>query len=256
MPQTQRPFPRALVAVFAARNPADVVGKLGCVVLAVNALNLLEARFVASSGGSPFLEEVQAATLVSLPFLMLAMLLLTHLDRLQADLRVMAETDMLTGLPNRRAFFNAVSALNRKARSAVVILADIDPFKRINDTHGHQTGDICLRHAADALRRWLPADGVICRFGGEEFAMVILGRAPGDILHLGRDLAEGISFCPAGTATEVRMTLSAGAAFWPKDQPIDTALCAADRALYDAKAAGRARLCCPVAVCSSDCVGI
>lgn len=243
----KKPILPRLVRIFAARSAFDFVIKVLTLVIAVNVMNIFESVYLSSEGLSPLHVELQAATFVSLPFVTLGVALVTHLDRLQSELRVMASTDMLTGLPNRRAFFEAAAGLDRHARSAVVILADIDHFKRINDQFGHDVGDACLKLTADALRAWLPRGGLICRFGGEEFAMVILGHSPGDIMKLGRSVASGVSLSPPGEIEQFNVTLSAGAAFWGADQPIDDAVRAADRALYEAKAMGRARLCFPLA---------
>lgn len=95
--------------------------------------------------------------------------LLDAVRKLKAD----AYTDELTGLPNRRAF---IREARRRGRGTYYTVIDLDGFKRVNDTCGHETGDELLRHAAKRLRAALRAEDFIARLGGDEF--VILSNAP------------------------------------------------------------------------------
>ena len=146
----------------------------------------------------------------------------------------LAEIDPLTGLLNRRAFLSR--AIGRVG-DQVLLLADIDHFKNVNDTIGHDGGDEVLRVFARALRAAVPAEALVSRFGGEEFAIVVdadADLAAGDILD--RLRAERMPF-------DLRVTASIGTCVGPLERESDwkSLYRCADRALFDAKASGRDR---------------
>src|SRR5207237_5780409 len=97
--------------------------------------------------------------------------------RTRAQLELQAQTDSLTGLFNHRYFHDRLRAeLQRVSRvhdSVAVLMLDIDDFKRVNDVHGHGTGDEILRQLARALARTVRGSDVVCRLGGEEFAVIL-----------------------------------------------------------------------------------
>ena len=148
--------------------------------------------------------------------------------------RLLADSDPLTGLMNRRGFLR--EALGR-AGTQRLLIADIDHFKRVNDTLGHDGGDEVLRLVARALRAAAPPDALVARLGGEEFA--ILGNpatAPSPAALLDRVREERMPF-------DLAVTISVGACAGPliTDPDWKALYRAADRALFDAKAAGRDR---------------
>ena len=159
----------------------------------------------------------------------------------------LATHDALTGLLNRRRFNALVADMVRAARDGgtgfSLILADIDHFKQFNDRHGHQTGDLVLRMVARNLREAVKGRDPVCRYGGEEFAVLLAGAN----LNGARTVAEIIREALATRRLVNRatgqslghLTLSFGIAqFRPGDT--DTELVArADRALYRAKKVGR-----------------
>ena len=159
------------------------------------------------------------------------------------QLRQMADTDGLTGIANRRTFDEALEReLARAARSGEevsLVLLDIDHFKRLNDTHGHQVGDDVLRRVAraiaDATRRY----DLAARYGGEEFA-VILPRTP----HAdAAAVAERLRRHGVEAPGDPGCTVSAGVATYPRDAADPAALIVrADEALYASKHNGRDRL--------------
>jgi diguanylate cyclase (GGDEF)-like protein len=153
----------------------------------------------------------------------------------------LAVTDPLTGLANRRGGERSVAseiARARRQRTALsCIFIDIDRFKRINDTYGHQAGDRLLRDISDLLRRTLRAYDILVRWGGEEFLLIL----PGVTLEQARKLAERIRVAVERLDTQGlgEVTISAGTAALDGSYDFETMLMAADRRLYEAKASGR-----------------
>ncbi len=167
---------------------------------------------------------------------------------LAARLKQQADTDGLTGVLNRGALERLTAHLAETGttpRRIGLILLDIDRFKAINDAFGHASGDEVLKETALRLRATLRQDDVIARFGGEEFAILLLGQdaeAPVDIAERLR-LALQVPHYTLEAGRSLEVTASFGTALiedrpcaWPK------LVAAADRALYRAKAAGRNRV--------------
>ncbi|HEY4378285.1 MAG TPA: sensor domain-containing diguanylate cyclase, partial [Acidimicrobiales bacterium] len=100
--------------------------------------------------------------------------------RMVADTQLQAATDSLTGLLNRRSLENKVRALREADVSYTVVMADLDHFKHLNDTHGHETGDRALRLFARTLRSSVRSQDLVSRHGGEEFAVVLAGCSADD----------------------------------------------------------------------------
>ena len=154
---------------------------------------------------------------------------------------------MLTGLPNRRAFDEAITSnwtrVEQYGEPFAIVLLDIDHFKRVNDTYGHAVGDDVLRRVAEAIGQQLRAAHPVFRTGGEEFAVIV----PGSGLAEARAVAERLRATvpvisvpvPGG---EVNVTISAGVTDSRGVGRPDEMLQAADAALYRAKAAGRDRV--------------
>ena len=157
------------------------------------------------------------------------------------EIRRMAASDGLTGVANRRTFDEAlareVARAERTGEPLSVVLLDVDHFKRINDTHGHQAGDDVLRHVGAALRAGARQADLPARYGGEEFAVIL----PGATAEEGLRAAERLRAAMARGAP-VAFTASAGVASLPRSATTGADLvAAADQALYAAKAGGRDR---------------
>jgi diguanylate cyclase len=154
--------------------------------------------------------------------------------------------DALTGLVNRQHMQEKLNQAHAEARPHTVALIDIDHFKRVNDQHGHHTGDAVLQSLAELSRQTLAADETLCRWGGEEFLLLVHGahaqaRAASLLLQLRVALA-GQRFGDAGTpAGALSVGFSAGLAHAQAGEAPDRLVERADRALYAAKAAGRNR---------------
>jgi diguanylate cyclase (GGDEF)-like protein len=165
---------------------------------------------------------------------------LEEIDDIEA-LQHLAATDPLTGLANRRGgerhVGNEVSRARREKRPLSCILIDVDRFKQVNDTYGHQAGDQLLRDISSLLRRTVRAYDILVRWGGDEFLVVL----PGVDLNAARVLAERIRSAIEALDTHGigPVTISAGASSFEKDYDFMATLKMADRRLYQAKAAGR-----------------
>ncbi|QJQ32359.1 GGDEF domain-containing protein [Sphingomonas lacunae] len=167
------------------------------------------------------------------------------LQRANLALDHLARRDVLTSLLNRRAFVEMAEARLADGLSHMLVMADIDHFKRINDSMGHAAGDLALQHTAKLLDSMAPKGSLVARLGGEEFA-ILLPHGAGDdaamlvIVEAIRERLEQVPFIAAGGLT--RITASFGVARSRPDERLDGILCRADKALYDAKNAGRNRL--------------
>jgi diguanylate cyclase (GGDEF)-like protein len=168
--------------------------------------------------------------------------------RAMEQLRHIAVTDELTGVRNRRAFFERAGRLFADARAhdraLSALMLDIDHFKQINDTHGHAIGDIALKHFAAAVQTRLPRTHLFGRLGGEEFALL----APGTDADEAADLAEHLRATVHALRVEeavadLRLTVSIGlAALSEGALNLDDLLRRADDRLYEAKRSGRNRV--------------
>ncbi len=157
----------------------------------------------------------------------------------------LAQTDELTGVLNRRGFFERVARLRAPARQGALVLIDIDRFKAINDTHGHAVGDEVLRWFARTLRDFMRHDDLLVRMGGEEFCLLLPDLDESGASRVAERIRlefEARSAAPT-TAGELRITASFGVApFGPGDEGLDLRLRQADEALYAAKRGGRNRV--------------
>ncbi len=151
-----------------------------------------------------------------------------------AELQSIAHTDELTGLPNRRAWqerlAQEMARLARSRETLWVAMLDLDHFKEYNDAHGHQTGDRFLKYVASAWSGQLRPPDVLSRYGGEEFALALIGCAAEEAWATVERLRAAM---PDG------QTCSAGIASWDGVEPPVELLERADQALYTAKRHGR-----------------
>ena len=157
----------------------------------------------------------------------------------QKQLRFFAEHDTLTGVHNRRRFARDLSKQIERSRRykerAALLLIDLDAFKHVNDTYGHDTGDRALKEVADTLTRRLRANDLIARIGGDEFAVLLPYADAKQGQAVSGDLCRIISERTIETGDGFEVCLSASVGFSPIDQhteSVETALAAADRAMY------------------------
>ena len=165
--------------------------------------------------------------------------------RLQEQLRHQLVTDALTGLSNRQGFMQALNnALSRAARlhkSLAVLYLDLDGFKRINDTLGHQAGDLLLRGVAERLHNGVRAYDVLGRQGGDEFTVLLdsLDSAE-DAVHIAEKLLEDLNLPHELDGIQISVGASIGIATYPEcSDDAERLVRAADVAMYQAKTEGR-----------------
>ena len=159
-----------------------------------------------------------------------------------------ALTDGLTGMQNRRYFDDALSEyleeFRRIAKPIGLMILDLDHFKQINDTHGHDVGDEVLREVSRNLKDLTRYHDVVARLGGEEFAVVAPNMNQDALIKLAERIRKAIS-AQAVTTGNVRLkvTTSVGLAVWNGKESADDFYRRADKMLYQAKRQGRNRVC-------------
>ena len=216
---------------FRGHEPLRAAGAETLVVLpigpGVGFLLLLDSAVVTLETGDIRLLELLAAHIT------------TSLSTARAleELRVRADTDPLTGLGHHASFHaalgKAATGAERRGNLALVVL-DVDGFKDVNDTRGHQAGDELLCLVAEALRETLRPSDIVCRVGGDEFAALITLRDPAHAHATAERLRLAVCRRSGNTA-------SAGVAVRIADEPPSRLLARADAALYRSKRAGRNR---------------
>jgi diguanylate cyclase (GGDEF)-like protein len=176
--------------------------------------------------------------------------LLVAMAKERAELRQRQNSliDPLTGIANRRAFFDRAETLLRLARSegrvATLLLFDLDRFKQVNDTFGHQVGDSVLSRFCDVAKSVLRPHDLFGRFGGEEFACLLENASLAEGLRVAERVRSQFARLPLEIgAAKTEVTVSVGVAVSNEvEQNLEQLFAAADRALYRAKAKGRDRV--------------
>jgi diguanylate cyclase (GGDEF)-like protein/PAS domain S-box-containing protein len=167
---------------------------------------------------------------------------------LQEELREQSTHDALTGLYNRHfleEFFERELLLAERAGHPVsVIMGDLDHFKAVNDRHGHLAGDEVLRVFSNLMKHNARASDIICRYGGEEFLLVLPGMTEEGAVERAEQLRRAMAATPVSHgASQITVTASFGVATFPfHGRTTDELIAAADSALYSAKADGRNRV--------------
>jgi diguanylate cyclase (GGDEF)-like protein len=166
------------------------------------------------------------------------------------ELSELVSTDALTGLFNFRHFKTILRAeMDRSKRSGIptsLVMVDIDHFKSVNDEYGHEAGNLALKHLAEILRNEVRTTDIVCRYGGEEFAMVF----PETHLNLAVKVADRIRELIANSSIpleegEINLTASMGASVYMKTSVLDFEdfVDSVDKYLYEAKQSGRNCIC-------------
>jgi len=170
----------------------------------------------------------------------------THLKLSQTlkSLDFMASRDPMTGIYNRRRFFDLAQTLLETKENLFAVMMDIDKFKRINDTYGHPFGDVIIKSIVKTIENDLPEDAVFGRIGGEEFAILIEATSLQEIQSLiekiRQDVEDSQEFYEGKS---VPFTISNGVSQKVPNDTLDSILKRADEALYEAKETGRNKVC-------------
>jgi diguanylate cyclase (GGDEF)-like protein len=155
----------------------------------------------------------------------------------------MASTDALTGLNNRRAFFDIANSLfaycKRNQQPICVLMLDVDHFKTINDTYGHAAGDIALRNLAQLLKTNLRDSDIPCRFGGEEFAVLLPNTSATEAMEIANLLKKRMMESTIALADNNAQSLTASFGVAEHGETVEDLLNHADKAMYCAKNGGR-----------------
>lgn len=219
--------------------------------------HLLNVRFLPELGWYLFVEKEEDGALLPLrrtlylnfavgtAVTLLVLLAVTWtLNRYQGRLELMATTDKLTGLTNRQAFDPLMARIlaqsRREGTRLTALLVDIDNFKRINDRWGHLAGDETLRQMARQLRETLGPSALICRWGGEEFLILLPEEGLSSGVLRGEALRRAVEDHPVifGNA-RIFLTVSVGVTPFQSEDSEEDLLSRVDRALYQAKDSGR-----------------
>lgn len=165
-----------------------------------------------------------------------------QLKQVNASLQVASRTDPLTGLPNRRAMLEELRAERlraiRKHIPMAVLMTDVDRFKTVNDCCGHEAGDLLLRTLAQVLRDALRAYDVCCRWGGDEFLVLLPSTDAAGAREVGEKLRRATEKLSASAGhRKIRLGLSVGVAVLEAEESIDDLLRQADQDMYAKKRA-------------------
>lgn len=180
--------------------------------------------------------------------------LCAEVQRLQGEcerLRELSHTDALTGLFNRRYMMAALDQERERTRRmglpTSLIMIDLDHFKRINDTYGHQAGDEALKWASHLWRKNLRRIDILCRYGGEEFAVILPGTRLNAAVRAAKRLQKALENSPVTLlGRNVALTASFGVdTYLPKEELTSRAFIKrTDHYLLEAKIKGRNQVCC------------
>ncbi|MCF6243750.1 MAG: GGDEF domain-containing protein [Sulfurovum sp.] len=164
---------------------------------------------------------------------------LRKMKKIQSDLEFFLKRDPLTGLYNRRGYHDSIDDISGK--HGVMLMCDIDHFKKINDTYGHDAGDFVIQEVAQCIRENVRREDVAIRWGGEEFLIFLSNTNIKNGYLVAEKLRESIErltlFYKEGIT--IRVTLSMGISLISNEVPLEEAIRNADNAMYVSKASGR-----------------
>ncbi len=211
----------------------------------------LAVRFGSGSTASEYVSSVyalfsQSGTGILLTTIGITLLLIV-VRKMLDEVRQVADRDALSGLLNRRGFNwrseELMKAALDRGRSVALLTFDLDHFKRLNDTYGHGVGDWFIAAFAEVLRICCPPGAIVCRLGGEEFAVLMVENRRGESQEIGESVRRHLLHLAHDGYPLIRITVSGGHISAPADIGLAELMVRSDRALYLAKASGRDRIC-------------
>lgn len=212
-------------------------GQLAGMLTAVSSVAILsQASWLLGGESTPVVQWV-----LFLAVLLTLVAILVRVNRMQQD----ALHDVVTGLRNHRYFQvrlrEELQRSERQGTTTALIIMDLDDFKQVNDHHGHAVGDAILHGVAQTLAQTARAADVVCRYGGEEIAIVLPGAARSEAMRAAERLR--LAVAQRADPRGLTVTLSAGVAVFPDDaKKADALITAADAAMYRAKRDGKNRV--------------
>ncbi len=243
-------------SLLEVKSQRQVIGRTLCASLILAALTVILVGFIYHSlfPGStyPSATDLQIVTFpltlsVAVPVLYGMFYMSLRVWRKNEELLQLANHDPLTGIYNRRALAEQFQMQTRKARrnnlDGILMVVDIDRFKAVNDTFGHETGDNVLIHLANLLTRTVGYDASVARLGGEEFAILCFGVKADSGWAFADHLRKAVENSNvANGAHAIKVTISIGYCIINSDSLLAKSLGQADAALYEAKRSGRNRV--------------
>lgn len=242
-----------IIPLFAVSGRLSLRTKWILIILLTIGLAILD-HYVSytptSPMASPDLAIIMRAINFSVPLLTIAALFIHYflmVVQQQTKLKEHATTDPLTGLMNRRrlreVWAQAEAAGRRGSFPLSLVLCDVDHFKSINDTYGHEAGDAVLRKLGQILRQEVRTGDSVCRWGGEEFLLLLPHSDSVQAVATANRIRESIANTPLKISPHtLPITITMGVATLKDDEKFEAAAHRADVALYAGKAAGRNRV--------------
>ncbi len=218
-----------------------------CLPIVVGGATVAVVQFVFAASDSPSARKAMEAKVFKAEQYINESLAVIETKRLMSSLQDSALIDPLTGLNNRRYLQEytekIVAGVLRRGKSIGLIMCDIDYFKQVNDTYGHNAGDIVLQETSKVIRQSIRESDIVIRFGGEEFLAVLLDISEGESMNVAEKIRLNIQQLkikiPDGV---IQKTISLGTSEFPADTgTLWSCIKFADVALYRAKAEGRNR---------------
>jgi len=203
-----------------------------CVIVMTGFVDDFSYDNALASGASDFIKK---------PFTVHELVMRVKHVKMQERMRVLSITDELTDLPNRRGFFafaeRQLKMANRTGRNLVLLFADLDHLKKINDTWGHKAGDEALVAAAEIFRQTFRESDIIARIGGDEFVVLLVDTPEENFAAIQERLRQNIFAFNERRQGSFTLSISIGIAVFDHDEPatIDMLLKEADERMYQEK---------------------
>jgi diguanylate cyclase (GGDEF)-like protein len=233
---------RKILGHFAPQSLKGFIWKSALFCIAIFAWHLILSRVIIRDPDHSLTEIFLESLFVGAPFVFLFMFGSWNQVMAIRALTKRAYYDPLSKIFNRQTFISRLSRGLPKSHGGLLLLMDVDHFKRINDQHGHATGDRCIEAIGHRLNWHLRLEDIAGRIGGEEFAVFLpdVSKEHGKAVAI--RLGQPVTFTVTSEGTHLTVTLSIGAIWTDRNRPFEEQLIAADDALYVAKSLGRAQL--------------